>query len=126
MKKKITLLDGAVGTTLWEHTNDHDPVWKYNIEKPDVVKQVAREFADVGAEIILTNSFAANHPNVSSQSSYSVEEIVSTSVRLTREALAGTDKRIALAIGPLSAMLEPFGDLSTDDCRKIFEEMIFC
>ena len=32
MKKKITLLDGAVGTTLWEHTNDHDPVWKYNIE----------------------------------------------------------------------------------------------
>lgn len=124
MKKKITLLDGAVGTTLWEHTNDHDPVWKYNIEKPDVVKQVAREFADVGAEIILTNSFAANHPNVSSQSSYSVEEIVSTSVRLTREALAGTDKRIALAIGPLSAMLEPFGDLSTADCRKIFEEMI--
>lgn len=38
-KKHITLLDGAVGTTLWEHTNDHDPVWKYNIEKPDVVKQ---------------------------------------------------------------------------------------
>lgn len=123
-KKKITLLDGAAGTTLWEHTNDHDPVWKYNIEKPEVVKQVAREFADVGAEIILTNSFAANRPNVEKESNYTVEQLVSTSVRLTKEALAGTDKKVALAIGPLSSMLEPFGDLSADDCRKIFEEMV--
>lgn len=71
-KKHITLLDGAVGTTLWEHTSDHDPVWKYNIEKPDVVKQVAKEFADAGSEIVLTNSFAANRPNVTASSSYSV------------------------------------------------------
>lgn len=123
-KKKITLLDGAAGTTLWEHTNDHDPVWKYNIEKPEVVKTVAREFADVGAEIILTNSFAANRPNVEKGSNYTVEQLVSTSVRLTKEALAGTGKKAALAIGPLSAMLEPFGDLSVEDCRRYFEEMV--
>lgn len=124
MKKKITLLDGAVGTTLWEHTNDHDPVWKYNIEKPGVVKQVAREFSDVGAGIVLTNSFAANRPNVVKQSEYTVEEVVSTSVRLAHEALDGTQSKIALAIGPLSQMLEPFGDLSADECRKVFEEMV--
>lgn len=124
MKKKITLLDGAAGTTLWEHTNDHDPVWKYNIEKPDVVKQVAREFSDVGAEIVLSNSFAANRPNVVKQSDYTVEEVVSTSVRLAHEALDGTQSKIALAIGPLSQMLEPFGDLSADECRKVFEEMV--
>ena len=123
-KKHITLLDGAVGTTLWEHTNDHDPVWKYNIEKPDVVKQVAKEFADAGSEIVLTNSFAANRPNVTASSSYSVEQVVSESVRLTKQVLQGTGKQTALAIGPLSAMLEPFGDLSAADCRKIFEEMI--
>jgi 5-methyltetrahydrofolate--homocysteine methyltransferase len=123
-KKKITMLDGAMGTTLWEHTTNRDPVWKYNIENPEVVKQVVKEFADAGAEIITSNSFAANRPNVEANSNYSVEEVVSAAIRLEKEALAGTDKKVALDLGPLSAILEPFGDLSVDDCRKYYEEMI--
>ena len=38
MNKDLVLLDGAVGTSLWEKSDDKVPVWRYNIEKPDIVK----------------------------------------------------------------------------------------
>ena len=31
-KKNIILLDGAVGTSLWEKSDDKVPVWRYNLE----------------------------------------------------------------------------------------------
>ena len=32
MQKNLTLLDGAVGTSLWEKAEDKAPVWRYNLE----------------------------------------------------------------------------------------------
>lgn len=30
MNKDLVLLDGAVGTSLWEKSDDKVPVWRYN------------------------------------------------------------------------------------------------
>ena len=42
MKKGITLMDGAVGTSLWDKAEARgikkDPVWRYNIEHPEIVE----------------------------------------------------------------------------------------
>lgn len=134
MTKQITLLDGAVGTSLWERSDDRNPVWTYNLTKPDIVIQQAKDFMEVGAKVILTNSFGANGPAVKASSDMNVEEVVSKSVRLTKQALAEKkaedgsgkydDVKIALAFGPLSQMLEPWGELSYDDCRKTYEQII--
>lgn len=123
-KNKIHLLDGAAGTTMWEHTDDRNPVWRYNIEHPEIPTLVAREFAEVGATIVTTNTFSANRPAVERSSDYTVEEVVSNGVRITKNALKGSNAKVALACGPLTAMLEPFGDLTHDECRKIYEQMI--
>ena len=60
MNKDLVLLDGAVGTSLWEKSDDKVPVWRYNIEKPDIVSQLINEYYEAGSKIILANTFSAN------------------------------------------------------------------
>ena len=121
-KKKVTLLDGAVGTSLWEKTNHKVPVWRYNVENPEIVTQLHREYVAAGAEIILANTFGANAGNVKT-SDYTVQQIVKNAMKLARFAIAGK-ARIALAVGPLSGLLEPYGDISTDSAFRMFDEQI--
>ena len=71
-RKDIVLLDGAVGTSLWEKTEDRGPVWRYNIENPGIVRELCTEYADAGAQIILANTFGANRLAVK-RSPYSVQ-----------------------------------------------------
>lgn len=128
MSKKITLLDGAVGTTLWAKAEAHgwaqDPVWQYNVTHPEIVAELAREYAEAGAEIVLTNTFGANGPVVQRFPLFTVESVMKNGVRLAKEAVAGTKTKVALSIGPLSQLMEPWGDLSEEEVQAIYEEMI--
>lgn len=132
--KKITLLDGASGTSLWARSSDRNPVWTYNIVNPGLVRQLQEDFIETGAEIICTNSFGANRPAVEACSEMDVLEVVAKSVRISREALAAKraeapdgrfdNVKTALDFGPLSSMLEPWGELSRDNCRAIYAEVL--
>lgn len=133
-EKKITLLDGASGTSLWERTGDHSPVWKFNLERPDDVRAQILEFIETGAKIVLSNTFGANPPAVQKSSGMDPDEVVAAGVRLAKEAVAEAkakagdgrydDVKVAMAIGPLTQMLEPWGELPYDECRAIYEKMI--
>lgn len=128
MSKKITLLDGAVGTTLWEIAEAHGvekvPVWRYNIEHPEFVEELTRKYLEAGSEIILANTFGANGPSVKHSSDYSVKDVVTAGVKITKKVLEGTGVMTCMSAGPLSQILEPYGDLEEDECRAIYEEMI--
>lgn len=128
MKKDILLLDGASGTHLWNMAEaqgfSKDPVWKYNVEHPELVKRLAEEYIAAGSQVIYTNTFGANGPSVARSSKYSVAEVVSAGVRIAKEAAAGTDVKVALDVGPLSLMMEPYGDLTEEEAEEIFREQI--
>ena len=128
MNGNIILLDGAGGTCLWNLAESlgyaKDPVWKYNMEHPDIVKQVAAEYVEAGSQIILANTFGANGPAVKRSSDYSVEDVVRAGVRLAKEAAFGTDVKVALDIGPLTVLMEPYGDLTEEEAEEIFREQI--
>lgn len=124
----VFLMDGAAGTTLW-HLADaagipREPVWKYNIEHPELVRELHRRYIDAGSQLIQANTFGANGPVVTKSSPYTVEQVVSAGVRLAKEAVQGTDVIVGLSFGPLSVLLEPFGDLEEDECDAIYTEMI--
>lgn len=121
-REDIVLLDGAVGTSLWEKAEDKVPVWRYNIENPRIVTELALEYADAGAQIILANTFGANRLAVK-RTDYSVQQIVSTGVGLTRDAV-GSRAKVALAVGPLPVLLEPYGDLTEEEAFELFDEQI--
>ncbi len=118
----IVLLDGAIGTSLWEKTDDKVPVWRYNIEKPEIVTELDIEFADAGSQIINTNTFSANRITLQ-RTEYTVPQIVSTAVRLTKEAV-GDRVKVALDVGPLPTLMEPYGDLSEEEAYELFDEQI--
>ena len=126
--RKITLLDGAVGTSLWAKAErdgfPKDPVWKYNMEHPEIVGELCKEYAEAGSEIILTNTFGANPPAVKRSSSYDACDVVREGVRITKAALEGTGIRTAFALGPLSQLLEPYGDLEEDECAQLYRKIL--
>ena len=128
MNNNITLLDGAFGTSLWHYADEagvkNDPVWKYNIEHPEFVERLTKAYYDAGSQIIQCNTFGANGPAIKRSSDYAPADVVSAAVRIAKKALAGTDARIAISFGPLSMLLEPYGDLEEDECYEIYDEVI--
>ncbi len=60
-EKGILLLDGAMGTRLMAlGLPAGTPPEAWNVENPDAVARVHREYVDAGADIVLTNTFGAN------------------------------------------------------------------
>ena len=120
---KTFLLDGAMGTSLWAKAEKQLPVWRYNIESPEIVSELHAEYIKAGSDYIFTNTFSANRDNVS-KSSFSVKEVVEKGVELAKKAAEGTNTKVVLDIGPLSELLEPYGDLEEDEAAEIYEEQI--
>ena len=126
--KKPVLLDGAVGTSLWEMAEANGvekvPVWRYNLEHPEFVRALCERYVDAGAQIILANTFGANGPSVRRASEYKAAEVVAAGVRIAKEALAGKGRKVALSAGPLTQLVEPWGDMSEKEAQAIYEEQI--
>ena len=122
------LLDGAVGTTLWAIAQAHGiekvPVWIYNIEHPELVKELHQRMIAAGSEWILANTFGANTPAVRRSSSYTVDEVVRKGVQLAKECTDGTNVKVFAAAGPLQGLLEPFGDISEEECFLIYDAQL--
>ncbi len=128
MDSAIILLDGAGGTELWKLAAEQGipkvPVWKYNMEHPELVAQVAKHYLEAGSRIILANTFGANGPAVARSSGYSVAQVVSAGVGIAKAAAAGTGAKVALDVGPLMELMEPYGDLTEEEAAHIFREQM--
>ncbi len=93
-----------------------------NISGPDLVRQVHREYADAGAEILETNTYGANRARLAGFGlAEKLAEINAAGVRLAREAARG-GAFVAGAMGPLGVHVEPLGPTSFSEARAIFRE----
>lgn len=118
----ITLLDGAVGTSLWEKTDNKVAVWRYNIENPAIVYELQQEYLAAGSEIVQANTFGANRISLRG-SGMNIADVMGEAVRICKEAVGGKAK-VAMSIGPLTKLLEPFGDLTEQEAYEIYDELI--
>lgn len=123
MKDAATLMDGAIGTCLWERSSDTKPVWMYNTTAPELVRGLHRDYIAAGSKLIMTNTFCANAPAVEKEG-FSVRETVRAGVRAAKDAAQGTDVRVALDVGPLTSLLAPFGDVTRERAAEIYREQI--
>ncbi len=128
MKRNITLLDGAVGTTLWALADaagvKRAPVWKYNLEQPELVDRLHRGYIEAGSEMILANTFGANRQMCKKSSSYTSEQVVRAGVKLAKNAIGGANVKLLCACGPLLDFMEPYGDLEEEEVEDIYTELI--
>ncbi|MBR5731280.1 MAG: homocysteine S-methyltransferase family protein [Firmicutes bacterium] len=123
---KITFLDGASGTMLWNMAAaegiEKMPVWKYNITAPQLVERLALEYLAAGSEIIYSNTFCANPPAVR-QEGMDFEEVIDRGVAIAKNAARGFRAKVALDFGPLMEAMEPFGTVTEEEYRDCFKRM---
>lgn len=126
--KRPVLLDGSCGSFLWQLADDRgiekNPPWLFNIEHPELVLEMHGRYIEAGSEMIQTNTFSANRDSVSRYPQYSVTQVIEEAVKLARKAADGTGVKTYLSSGPLTRLLEPYGNLSKEECRDQYEEII--
>ncbi len=120
--------DGAMGTMLnargvsFNHCLD-----ALNLEQPALVAGIHREYIEVGAQIIQTNTFGANRYKLAAHGLQGqVAEINRAGVELAQRVALAPFKDVLIAgdIGPLGVRLAPYGRVQAEDARRAFAEQI--
>lgn len=123
--KGFILADGAIGTNLFAkglETGDAPELW--NIDEPEKVLELHREFVEAGADILLTNSFGANEFRLKLHNAQDKVDLLNhEAVRLAKIAASEADKPVFVAgsLGPTGELFMPFGALSFDDAFAAFQ-----
>ena len=94
-----------------------------NIQSPDIIEEIHREYIESGANVITTNTFGANERKLK-LCNLKVEEAVDAAVNIAKKARGDKEVYIALDVGPIGELLEPMGTLSFDDAYEIFKRQI--
>jgi methionine synthase I (cobalamin-dependent) len=98
---KVLLMDGAMGTELQRaglKEGESGELW--NITQPEKVRTIHQSYVDAGAEVLLSNTFQANHWALAKHGlENQAMEIVQTGLDLARS-VAGPERFVILDIGP--------------------------
>lgn len=124
LQSRRLVCDGAMGTQLMLaglESGSCGEAW--NLTHPDRVLAIQRRYADAGADCIITNTFGGSRIMLRRHGhEKELAELNAAGVRITREAFGGRQGYVLGDIGPLGALLEPYGDLSEADARSALEE----
>jgi methionine synthase I (cobalamin-dependent)/5,10-methylenetetrahydrofolate reductase len=122
LKDNILITDGAMGTYYAQITgNDVAFSELSNISDPETIEKIHSEYIEAGAQLIRTNTFAANSMalNVPRQE---VKRIVEAGYAIARQAARGKKVFVAADIGPI---LEIVGGHNEVDGRRVLDEYQF-
>jgi homocysteine S-methyltransferase len=126
LQNEILLADGAMGTLLVTRGAEPSAARSsLSLSAPEAVTEIHEDYADAGARILTTNTWDANRVKLREHDwADSLEKINRASVALARQAAAGEHVFVAGSVGPLGAMVKPYGSLALTQVREIFEEQI--
>ncbi|MEN2984411.1 MAG: homocysteine S-methyltransferase family protein [Dictyoglomaceae bacterium] len=123
--KRNLLFDGAMGTELQRRGLPIGiPPELWNMENPNIVEEIHRDYISSGAMVIETNTFGGNRLRLKRKDlEGKVKEINKRAVEI---ALKFKSKGILIAgsVGPLGELIEPYGDITEEEAEEIFSEQI--
>ena len=149
LQKRILILDGAMGSLIQQYKleemdyrgqrfNQHSHDLKGNMDilsitRPDIIKQIHRDYLKAGADILETNTFSANRI---SQADYNMEgavpEMNNTAARLAREAADEFTRKnpsrprfVAGSMGPTNKTASLSPDVNDPGFRSVtFDDLV--
>lgn len=107
---KLHVIDGGLSTELERiGTKIEGDLWTGHalLDRPELVEKAHRNYAEAGAEIVITSSYQVSRLGFEEQglSSASADSALIRSIELARSATAETQTKVAASIGPYGALL---------------------
>src|ERR1044071_6537911 len=97
----------------------------WNVERPDVVRDAHRAYAEAGARILTTNTFGGTRPRLEMHGlGDRVHELNEAAARLAREVADAHGALVAGDLGPTGELMAPLGTLDHDAARQIFADQL--
>ena len=119
-QKEILLLDGAIGTELDKHGLMSRG--RNNLDAPDVVLEIQREYAQSGCDALTANTLTMNRIFIETHNvGVSVRDVNKAGAELAREA-AGKDLFVLGNISSTGQLLEPYGTYKESQFYDAFKE----
>jgi len=121
----IKIFDGGLGTMLQDAglpAGYCPELW--NIEQPQILIDIHRQYVLAGADIITTNTFGANRIKLSHYNLQDkVAQLNTAAVQAARYA-CGTNTQIAGSIGPTGKFITPLGEQPFETTVDVYYEQI--
>lgn len=120
------LTDGGMGTMLLSlglPRGVAPELW--NVERPEEIRRIHREYIEAGAQIILTNSLGGNRQRLSFHGlADRVVELDIAAAGLARAEAEAAEVPVVVAgsMGPTGAIMAPLGDLTFEQAKLAFVE----
>lgn len=124
LRQRRLVCDGAMGTELMLAGLEQGACGEHwNLTHADRVLAIQRRYVEAGADCLISNTFGASRTVLARHGlAGEVHAINQAGVRIAFEAFGNEMGYVLGNIGPLGAILEPYGDLSPVDARAALEE----
>ncbi len=121
----VLVADGAIGTMLFERgLRPGSCPETVNLERPEILEEIAALYLDAGAELLQTNTFGASPLKLACYGlEDQTERIVERAVQAVR-AVAKDRAYVCGSCGPCGALLKPYGDTEPDAVAEGFRRQI--
>ncbi len=127
-KKKILLADGATGTNYFNMglmSGDSPELW--NVEAPEKVALLHRQFVEAGADVILTNTFGCTRNRLKLHNAQDrVFELNKAAADIAFGVAKEADHEVVVvgSVGPTGELFEPIGALTMETAIQSFAEQM--
>jgi 5-methyltetrahydrofolate--homocysteine methyltransferase len=110
-----------MGTLLQQRAASSEPCPEaINLNRPEVLEDIARAYVEAGADIVQTNTFGASSLKLSPAAlADKTEQINEAAVRAVRKAV-GDQAFVSGSCGPCGQILQPYGDADPDHVYHSF------
>ena len=123
LKNQILIADGAMGTLLYSFGVDSCSE-ELNLSHPEQIQNIHRAYIDAGADVIQTNTYAANYLKLQRYGlEDSVKDINSAAVRHAK--LAVENKAYILGTMGGNRGVKPTS-ISLEEIKRSFREQLYC
>ncbi|MCD4684347.1 MAG: betaine--homocysteine S-methyltransferase [Anaerolineae bacterium] len=120
------IADGGMGTMLFAMDLERGTAPElWNVEQPDNVREIHRQYIAAGAQIILTNTFGGSRFRLAAHGlAERTSELNQAAAELARAAADAAETLVVVggSIGPTGEMLVPLGSVPVEDAAAAFEE----
>jgi 5-methyltetrahydrofolate--homocysteine methyltransferase len=123
-RQRRLVCDGAMGTQLMLAGLEQGGCGEmWNLTRADRVLEIQQRYVEAGTDCLITNTFGGSRIMLKRHGhADDLRALNQAGVRIAREAFGGREGFVLGDLGPLGAILEPYGDLSQDEARAAYEE----